>query len=76
MRRTETSMLAGVLTGAACAMAALQLSARTVAEWPLGCDEKVCPVKNNVFQRDAPDAADPSKNRPRGTSCRKACGEC
>ena len=23
--------------------------ARTVAEWPLGCDEKVCPVKNNVF---------------------------
>ena len=31
--------------------------------------------KNNAFRQDAPDAADPSKSRPRGTSCRKACGE-
>ena len=31
--------------------------------------------KNNAFRQDAPDAADPSKSRPRGTSCRKAHGE-
>ena len=33
------------------------------------------PVRNNAFRQDAPDAADPSKSRPRGTSCRKAHGE-
>ena len=39
----KTAMLTSVLTGAACAMTVLPLSARTVAEWPLGCDEKGCP---------------------------------
>ena len=33
------------------------------------------PVKNNAFRQDAPYAADPSKSRPRETSCQKAYGE-
>ena len=39
----KTSMLVSVFLGASYAMTALPLSARTVAEWPLGCDEKGCP---------------------------------
>ena len=39
----KTAVLVSILLGAACAMTVLPLSARTVAEWPLGCDEKGCP---------------------------------